>query len=42
MEAFVSVILAVSRPTKAGKIIAEAPVVFLTMKGNPRESNAAS
>ena len=42
MEAFVSVISAVNRPSKAGVILMEAPLVFLTMKGNPCDTNSAS
>ena len=42
MEAFVSVISAVNRPSKAEVILMEAPRVFLTMKGNPCVPNSAS
>ena len=42
MEAFVSVISAVNRPSKAEVILMDAPRVFLTMKGNPCVPNCAS
>ena len=41
MEALVSVISAVNRPTKDKRIFMET-LVFLTMKGNPCDANSAS